>query len=30
MDKLDKIFQMQKALDGYIAENRSLNFTVDE
>ncbi len=30
MDKLDKIFEMQKALDGYIAENRSLNFTVDE
>ena len=28
--KLDKIFEMQKALDGYIAENRSLNFTVDE
>ena len=30
MDKLDKIFEMQKALDGYSAENRSLNFTVDE
>ncbi|MFR5062423.1 MAG: dUTPase [Christensenellales bacterium] len=30
MDKLDKIFEMQAALDGYIAENRNLEFTDDE
>lgn len=30
MDKLDKIFEMQVALDAYIKENRKLDFQVDE
>ena len=30
MDKLDTIFEMQGALDRYIAEKRELNFTDEE
>lgn len=30
MDKLEKIFEMQGALDKYIADNRNLDFTPDE
>lgn len=30
MDKLEKIFEMQAALDGYIVKERSLDFTPDE
>lgn len=30
MDKLEKIFEMQGALDKYIADNRNLNFTPEE
>ncbi len=30
MDKLEKIFEMQTALDGYIVEQRNLNYEPDE
>lgn len=30
MDKLETIFEMQAALDRYIAENRGLDFTPEE
>lgn len=30
MDKLDKIFEMQKNLDEYIKEKRHLNFSKEE
>ena len=30
MDKLEKIFEMQAALDGYIVKERSLDYTPDE
>lgn len=30
MDKLDKLFQMQSQLDGFIASSRNLNFTKEE
>lgn len=30
MDKLDTIFEMQAALDGYIARERGLRFTKEE
>ena len=30
MDKLDEIFKMQKALNGYIIENRHLDFSMEE
>lgn len=30
MDKLDTIFEMQKGLDGYITEQRNLQYTKEE
>lgn len=30
MDKLEKIFEMQGALDGFIAKSRDLDFAPDE
>ena len=30
MDKLEKIFEMQTALDGYIVEQRKLDYAPDE